>query len=162
MPEQPPPYNPIFTRFVELERGGDEQIQGLIAYGLYKVAKREWVRGISEVSGLKPTETQLADYAATWTESRLKGLEDQAQNALARFAEVVVEENTPSIREEALRGTSWKSIGTSIAANFIYTLLLIAIVVLLRVAGVDLLSIAGSVGTGGQAPNPAATTKPGP
>lgn len=149
MPDEPS-YNPIFTRFVEEEKDGDDQLPGLVAYGLYKVAKREWVREYFQKHGRKPKEEELAGYAATWTESRLKGLQDQAENALAAFASTVVDANAPEIRERALRGTTLKAVGTSIAANFVYTLLLIALVILLRAAGIDLLSIAGSVGSAGR------------
>lgn len=143
-----PSYNPIFTRFVELEKEGDEQLQGLVAYGLYKISKREWVKQHFERHGRKPTYDELAGYAATWTESRLSGLEEQAEGALGQFASVIVDANAPAIREEALKGTTPKAIWTSMVASFLYTLVLIGIVLALRYNGVDLLSVAGSVGGG--------------
>jgi len=142
-----PPYNPIFTRFVPQESETEEPLQGLIAYGLYKIAKREWASRLWQKEQRKPNEEELKSYVDTWTDSRLKGVEQQAETALARYAEIVVEAATPQIREDALRGTTWKSIQLSIAANFIYTLLLIALFFVLRLAGVDLISILTSVGS---------------
>jgi uncharacterized membrane protein len=45
------------------------------------------------------------------------------------------------IREDALRGTFWRGVGTSIAASFLYTLLLIGVVIVGQIAGVDIASI---------------------
>lgn len=94
----------------------------------------------------QPTDEELFAYAATWTESRLKGLEESAENALAQFASTVVDENAPSIREDALRGSLPRAVGASMLAAFLYTLLLIGAVAILRRAGIDVLSIASSVG----------------
>lgn len=47
-------------------------------------------------------------------------------------------EATPAIREEALRGTTAKAIGTSVIANAVYTILLIAFAVILYLAGIDI------------------------
>ncbi len=137
---EPPRYNPIFERFVPAEQA-DENVPGLIAYGLYKIAKREWAQQIQEREGRQPTPDEQAAYIATWTESRLRGLEQQADSTLAAFGEVVVNAATPGIREDAIRGTSGKSIRLSIAANFIYTLLLIAVALILKWSGIDLIGL---------------------
>ncbi|KMO18952.1 hypothetical protein [Methylobacterium platani] len=138
--EKQPRYNPIFERFVPPDRA-DENVRGLIAYGLYKIAKREWAQGLQERLGRQPTPEEQDAYIATWTDSRLRGLEQQADATLAAFAETVVTEATPAIREDALRGTSGKSIGLSIAANAIYTLILIALALVLAWGGIDLIGL---------------------
>ncbi|MGX9982012.1 hypothetical protein ACTHAX_19920 [Methylobacterium fujisawaense] len=114
---------------------------GLIAYGLYKVAKREWVEGIRARHGRGPTAEELDAYAATWTDSMLTGLRERADSTLAAFGNVVVSEATPSIREDALRGSTGKAISTSIAANALYTLILIALALILAWSGVDLIGL---------------------
>lgn len=134
-------YNPIFTRFVAIEQGGDKQLEGLVAYGLYKVAKREWALDVWDRQGRKPSEDELSAYSASWTESRLKGLEQEAQTVLARFAESVVEANEPSIREDALKGTTSRAILQNMSASFLYTLLLLLLVVILAFFGVDILGL---------------------
>jgi hypothetical protein len=44
-----PHYNPIFERFVDPDRPEVEQLPGIVAYGLYKIAKREWASELSNV-----------------------------------------------------------------------------------------------------------------
>ncbi|WP_244536895.1 hypothetical protein [Methylobacterium brachiatum] len=110
----------------------------MIAYGLYKVAKREWAKGIWETEGRKPTDDELNAYARTWTPSRLEGLQDQADSSLAGFANTAVAAAAPAIREDALRGTTGQAIRTSVIANGVYTLILILVAVILYLAGIDI------------------------
>ncbi|WP_194164507.1 hypothetical protein [Microvirga thermotolerans] len=140
-----PEYNPIFGRLVNSEGPEVEQLSGLVAYGLYKVAKREWAADLRRRHQRGPTPEELHAYILTWTESRIRGLEEQAESVLGNFATSVVEDNTPKIREDALKGTSTRAIVLSIVANALYTLLLIGILIILRVSGVDLLSILGAL-----------------
>ncbi len=135
---EPPRYNPIFEYFVPADRA-DDNVRGLIAYGLYKIAKREWSQGIPIRQGRQPNAAEREAYIATWTSSRLAGLEQQADATLAAFGSAVVEAAAPGIREDALRGTTSKAIGTSVAANAIYTLVLIAFALILYLAGIDLI-----------------------
>lgn len=136
-PPTAPNYNPIFERFVPPGEH-DDRLSGLVAYGLYKVAKREWAAGIWATEGRGPSEQERRDYIRTWTPSRLDGLQDQADNVLASFSETVVQVARPDIREDALRGTTRSAILTGMAGNFCYTLVLIAAVILLAWSGVDL------------------------
>lgn len=148
-----PPYNPIFTRFVPINEADGPSIPGLVAYGLYKVAKREWVLEFTNQNSREPTEDERRNYVATWTESRLAGLAKQAEGAMGEFAETIVVANAPAIREDALKGSIPRAIWTSMAASFFYTLLLIGVILVLRYAGVDLLSIASSSGSSTAAPS---------
>jgi len=53
-------YNKIFERLVgDIEDGGDANLRGLLAYGFYKVAKREWVAQSREKNGNPPTGAEL-------------------------------------------------------------------------------------------------------
>lgn len=132
-----PHYNPIFDRLAPAPNA-KENIRGLIAYGLYKVAKREWAQGIWEREARKPTQAELDAYARTWTDSLLEGLHERADSSLAGFGNVAVAEAMPSIREDALRGTTGKAITTSVIANAVYTLILILVAVILYLASIDL------------------------
>jgi hypothetical protein len=136
-----PNYNPIFERFVDPERPEAEQLTGIVAYGLYKIAKREWASELHNREERRPNEEELAAYIRTWTESRIKGTLEQAEGIMGTFSAVVVESASPEIREDALRGSFWEGVWRNIAANALYTLGLIAIVVILKWAGVDLLSL---------------------
>jgi len=70
--------------------------------------------------------------------------EAQAAGVLAQFAEGAVSDAKPAIVEDALKGSAWRTIWQSITANAIYTLMLIGVVVILKRAGIDLLSLAGA------------------
>ena len=140
-----PLYNPIYESFVSPDLPASEQLTGMVAYGLYKQAKREWTTTHFGRYGRKPTEAELAAYIDTWTPSMIENLRVQADGVVLAFGGSLVEQNAPAIREEALRGTTLKAVGISILSAFLYTLLLIALLIVLRVAGVDLLSILTAV-----------------
>ncbi len=133
-----PSYNRIFESFVPPGEHGD-RISGLVAYSLYKVEKREWAAEIWRTENRGPTADELAQFIRTCTPSRLEGWKQQADNALASFGDSVIEDATPQIREDALRGTTARAISTSMVANFLYTLLLIFVSWILYVGGVDII-----------------------
>jgi len=143
-----PDYNPIFSRLVDSDGPDAGELPGIVAYGLYKIAKREWAAELSRRVGRSPNAQELNDYIRTWTDSRIRGLEEQAETILGNFAASVVEDSTPRIREDALRGTNIRSIVLSIASNAIYTLILIGLLIILRISGIDLLSILTSISGG--------------
>ena len=121
---------------------GSSPIQGYIAYGLYKNAKREWItQFMAANNGRRPTPAQLNAFVGSFTAQTIQTFETQAAAALVEFADGAVAEQRPAIVEEALRGTFWSSIGMSLLGSLIYTVLLIAIVIALAVSGVDLLDI---------------------
>lgn len=113
----------------------------MVTYCLYKIAKREWATDFFRRNGRKPDENELDDYIRTWTPTRIAGVRKEAEFFVASFSGSVLEDNAPRIREDALRGTFWRSLGISVLAALIYTLLLIAVVIVLRFAGIDLVSI---------------------
>lgn len=117
----------------------------MVAYCLYKIRKREWATDFFARHGRKLNEEELAAYVAMWTPSLIEGTKQQSTNIVASFAASVIEQNSPAIREDALRGTFWQSVKTSIAASFIYTLLLIGAVIVGRITGVDIASIWSAV-----------------
>jgi hypothetical protein len=131
-------FNPLFDKFVNADQ---PQVAEMVAYCLYKIRKREWATDFFAKHGRKPNEEELAAYVAMWTPSLIEGTKQQATNIVASFAASVIEQNSPAIREDALRGTFWQSVRTSIAASFLYTLLLIGVVIIGQVAGVDIASI---------------------
>ncbi|HSP23935.1 MAG TPA: hypothetical protein VLQ65_02045 [Saliniramus sp.] len=133
-------YNPIYERLVD-DPVDDHEIVGLIAYALYKRAKREWAARIRSRHGRGPSSTELSDYVETWTPSRLSSLRAEAASALAGYANYVIVSEEPRILKDALRGTFWPSILRSMVAAAIYTLALIALAIIAARAGVDLLGI---------------------
>ncbi|WP_407105586.1 hypothetical protein [Hansschlegelia beijingensis] len=117
------------------------ELVGLVAYALYKRSKREWAEAIGAKHRRKPTDHELEQYVDSWTDSRLSGLKEEAKSALASFAYSIVEEETPKIEKEALKGKFWGSVFESVCGAFLYTILLVIVAVLLSKAGVDALGV---------------------
>ncbi|MBE7197862.1 MAG: hypothetical protein INR70_08675 [Parafilimonas terrae] len=140
--EQPRDFNPIFDHFVRLDAPEGEQLQGLIAYALYKRAKREWAGERSQ----KPTDEELTAYVATWTKSQRAALSKQAEQLLDNYASAYVEAAEPYIIARALKGTFWNAVWPGITAAAMYTCLLILAAVILHYTGVDLLELFRKVG----------------
>ncbi|MEF2073113.1 hypothetical protein [Consotaella aegiceratis] len=149
MSSQPEPserqYNPLFERFVNVDLPDADMLPGMVAYCLYKIAKREWATDFFDRNGRKPNDSELADYIRTWTTTRLAGAEKEAETVILTFANSVIEANEPTIREDALRGTFWSAVRASMTAAFFYTPLLIGFAVVLRFSGIDLLAIFQSI-----------------
>jgi len=132
-------YNRLFEAFYDND---EDQVRGLIAYGLYKIAKREWSRDFAQRNGRAPNEAELEAYHASWTPAVVSGKQSEAEQVLKAYSDEVIKLERPRIVEEALRGTTGAAIRTNPLSNFIYTLLLVGVVVILEMAGVDILSIA--------------------
>lgn len=131
-------HNTLYERFVD---EGDNRVQGFIAYGLYKNAKREWVMDFKTTNSRDPTPAELATYVSAFTDQTIATYETQAAAALAAFAEGAIADARADIVEEALRGSFWSSVWQSIFASALYTMILIALAVSLALAGVDVLGV---------------------
>lgn len=128
-------YNDVYERFVD--HGADE-LQGYVAYALYKSAKREWVRQYRAENGCSPNHEQLALYAKMFTDQTMDAYRNTARAALVQFADEVVEAQRSQIVEEALKGNFVRAMRDGIAANVVYTLILLAFAFVLAKMGVDL------------------------
>jgi len=135
------PYNAMYERLVD---DSANTVQGYIAYGLYKNAKREWIRQFEGEHGRRPRPLEVQAYVDAYTAQMRETFETQAAGVLAQFADGAVADSKPAIVEAALKGGVWRAIWQSIAANAIYTIILIGLVVILKRAGIDLLSLAGA------------------
>ena len=132
-------YNDIYERLVDNE---PNQIRGLVAYGLYKAAKRQWVQQHRQANNRSPTPGEIKAYVATYTPAIVDGLQNQADSVLAAFGDQVVKEARPAIVEDVLRGSFWKAVLTGLFTNFAYTVILLLVVWVLARSGVDILGIA--------------------
>ena len=75
----------------------------MVAYALYKRHKREWAREVREKTGGDPTPEQDAEFAGVVaTESSLQRFRDSAGDMLVAFANQVVDDERPSIEEDAV------------------------------------------------------------
>ena len=131
-------HNALYERFVDQ---GDSAVQGYIAYGLYKNAKREGLISFKATYARDPTAEEMASCVSAYTDQMIETYETQAAGVLTAFAEGAVADARAGIVEEALRGSTWGSIGQSIAANALYTVILIALVIVLALTGVDVLGL---------------------
>lgn len=138
-----PNHNRLFEKFVD-EAQDRSQVLGFIAYGIYKTSKREWCVNFTRDNNRAPTAQELAQYHSTWTPQLIQSVETEAAQILAEYGERIVSEAEPKILRSALKGNFWRDVGTSVFAAFVYTVLLIAIALILRFSGIDLLSIIGS------------------
>lgn len=143
-----PEYNPIYERLVDGNSDQHNELIGIVAYALYKRAKREWTLDLKKRTGSNPTESQLADYITSWTPSRLEGLQTEAAGILAAFADYVVQEQEPRILKDAVKGQFWRGVGTSMTANFFYTIVLVLAALLLAYTQPDFLGIIGDIARG--------------
>ena len=133
-------YNSIFETLVG-ESGANSDIVGIIAYGRYKQAKREWAAQIRIKYSRGPTDEELRSYVTTWTQSRLDGARQEAEQVLVRFADEVVAGARPGIEKEALRGTFLGGALQSATGSFIYSLLLLLVFFIINRLGVDMISL---------------------
>ncbi len=140
LPPAPPPheYNKTFEKFV----GNDfSDLVGIVAYGIYKHAKREWATSIFNDHGRAPNADELRAYHATWTPRQIESARQSAAQVLSAYADEVISNEEPRILKDALKGSFWKSVWQSIFANGLYTLMLIALAIILAKAGVDLIGL---------------------
>lgn len=140
----PPPddYNPIFEVLVDSPGSDHGRLQGLVAYGLYKGAKREWASDIRRREGRGPNENELAAYIATWTESRLGGVRGEAAQILAAYADYVVSEEQPRILRNALKGSFSRAFWPSFWATILFAVLVVALGAILAAQDIDILGAA--------------------
>ncbi len=119
----------------------------MVAYGIYKTSKREWITEFAEQNARTPNDQELSAYAATWTPQLLQNANDAASSALAAYAESVIEEARPGILKDALKGSGVRAVLLNMLAALLYTVALIFVVIVLKWAGVDLLSLTSGTQT---------------
>lgn len=139
-------YNPIFGELVGDSAEINDNLVGVVAYGIYKIAKREWLTEFKARCGREPTTEEVTNYTLTWTKSRKDALTFAAESSLAKFADTIISDAAPGIREAALRGTFWSAVWTSIFASALYTLFLIALAIILAWAGIDAIGLIRAAG----------------
>ena len=135
-----PRFDVVFSQFYENE---PKQVRALVAYGLCKIAKREWTSGFHERQAGPPSIADIDAYHASWTASMIYGKQAEADAILRDYGSTIIAAEKPRIVEDALHGTSIRAMAVNIGSAFLYTLILVGIVVVLRFAGVDILSLAG-------------------
>lgn len=149
-------YNKIFEKLVE----SSSDIQGLVTYGLYKNAKKEWVSDFRSRRGRPPEPVELEEYTKMWTTTQFENAKIRAEQALAQYALVAIDNAKPQIIEDTLRGTFWSGVWKNIFSNALYTIILIGFAFILKFSGVDLVSIFETAKTPPQATQSQTPTPP--
>src|SRR3954471_18520897 len=96
-----------------------------------------------------PSVDELKGYIQTWTPSQLNHVRQSAEQSLASYATDVIAEEEPRILRQAIKGAFWPAVLAGMAAVFLYTLLLMGVVIILARAGVDILGILKLAAGGG-------------
>ena len=97
--EPGPGHSDIFER---LSAHDENDLVGLVAYGLYQRRKRAWIIDYHAKHGKFPTQAEREAYAFSYRESALSGLRTDAEGALAAFGELVAQEQIETLRSDAL------------------------------------------------------------
>jgi len=137
-PQHPSFYNPVFEKLVQENVSEDYDIAGLVAYGIYKLSKREWLLTHQDDTGAKPDAAAHEAFAKSQTPKVLEGYRTQANAAVANYGQLVVESQRPDIIRDALRGTFWQSVGASFVASLIFAALLALVVFIAAMNGFGL------------------------
>jgi len=128
-------YNEVFEQLVS----DAEDIEGFIAYGLYKQAKREWLLAFEVQHGRGPSPAERNAYNSYWTDTALKSLRENAESALSAYADAIIEEAAPGIEAEALKvgRPVWKDLLIGAMSAVTYSILLLVAAYLIKVFGND-------------------------
>ena len=153
--------SPIF----ELLNKHDDRfdVDGLVAYALYKKHKRSWAKEFFDEHGKEPTSKQKLDFAkSVSTKDQLIRYRMDAQDALIEYAESLIDEARPSIREDAMAGriedaadrieaqASFKSMVLNGAVStLISTFVLLLLALVLWLFGIDLLDALETLNSSG-------------
>lgn len=147
--------SPVFDDIVE----DQDDIDGLVAYSLYKRHKREWCREFLDENNRHPDDTEKMNFAkAANTASQRERYRKDAQDALAAFAESIIFEETPEIQRDAIVGRIENSLSkiesqnsfsrqllNSLISTFITTSVLIILVIGLKIFGIDVIDGINSI-----------------
>jgi hypothetical protein len=155
-------YNRVYEHLVEAE----DDVIGLVAYSIYKQDKRDFLIEWRRRHGGSPAADQLNVFTVgVLTPGQQQRYRSTARNILDAYAKTAVEAERPLIQRSAIteriesaaraveRSARWyRQVPAGIASALIYTLLLIAILLILRYAGVDLVGILEQIGQHTPAP----------
>ena len=128
-------YNEIFEQLVDEA----DDIEGFIAYGLYKQAKREWLIVFQAKHARAPSKADLRAFVANWTPTLLQSLRETAESALSNYAQIVVEEERPTIERNILKQGRplWKDVLIGVVSAVSYSVILVLAAYILHVFGND-------------------------
>jgi hypothetical protein len=131
------PVDPIFPRFFKEGEDAQQKVLGLIAYGLYEEARREWADDFRARDGRYPSDDELRAYERSWTTSRLDGLKNGAAQILASYADTIAAHVETQTLRDALKGGFIRHVGLWLLSGVLFTLAASGAFVALSRAGLD-------------------------
>lgn len=151
-------YNTIFDRLC----GVGDDLEGLTAYALYKKHKRQWAAEFERDNGSPPTPADdKTFFSVASTDDQLARYRKDASDILIAFANDIVVDAKPGIQKDAVegrielaarriesQGSFKKTLGYSILATAVNTLILIILAIGVRLLGIDLLDAVYNLGGG--------------
>jgi hypothetical protein len=73
----------------------------MVAYALYKQSKREWLMQYEREHGTRPGSEKERVFVTAYARHELDRLREQAKNMLSAYANYVIEQAAPEIRQRA-------------------------------------------------------------
>jgi hypothetical protein len=97
-------YNRVLEYYIEDLGSDDLDLVGIVAYGLYKRQKRDWiVQYKSNHNGERPSDAEIGAVTSSYLTADLKNtLRNRAADILSGYADTYVEAMEPQIRIEAV------------------------------------------------------------
>jgi len=147
-------FDEAYATFVDT----DADIEGLLAYAIYKRHELRWLSQHVSDNGKKPTPSEYATFVKSAITSEHQYLTESA-DALIAFAEEVVEGRRPEIEKRAVEGkfeavetriisatSFWQTVLSSIIGFLAVSLLLVIVAFSAQKLGIDLLDAIGLQG----------------
>ena len=90
-------HSDIFDKLV----AGDEDLVGLVAYGLYQQRKREWVAEHLSRNKTSPSEDDLKAYSFHYQANALEALTHEAEGIMYKYGEEYIRARLPELQQVA-------------------------------------------------------------
>ena len=146
-----PPKPPYIEAFECFTRGKGDQLEGLIAYGLFILSDYEWASAESEwPDEHKVREAYrrlLRDYEVAKTVGAARAILETHRTTLVREHEEKllkgifkqIEERVQLIAAQSSRRSFWRGVWEAATGAFVWSFILVAVFLILRLSGVDIL-----------------------
>jgi hypothetical protein len=136
-----PPFDPVYPRLVNDGGRAQEKVLGLLAYGLYQDAKREWISDFFRREKRYPNGDELRSYELSWTTSRLEGLHNASAQLIAAYTDTVIAHSEREVLHSALKGGFWRAVSRWVVGAILYTGIMVGLILGLSKMGIDWISM---------------------
>lgn len=99
-------HSDVFDRVVK----SDDDIVGLVAYGLYQQRKRQWLRDYEAENNRKPCVVELQNFSFGFRGGTVDSLREEAEGQIVSISEALIEEKLPEMQERAFDARTTKEL----------------------------------------------------